>query len=171
MAVDGIGIGREYDVPFKIGANLKTTTSQYMAVAMVPGTSTAVDWTVEGASNSATVGVATSTARHAIGICQDALSAGSTRCTVRMFGLSKVICGDSITAGEWICADWGVSATIVEGGVVAVDDAVTCSAATQSITSHVTILGRALEKGSTNTVITAFINPQLYDNNLVASTT
>ncbi len=170
MALGGNGVA--IDFTFHAAVNLRTTTAQYMAVAMVPGTTTAVDFTVEGASNSATVGVATSTARFAIGINQTYMTANSDHCVVRLLGMSKVICAESITAGEWLKADVGVSATIVEGGVQAIDDGQTSSSGGYiTATAHTVVLGRAFERGSTNTVITAFINPQMYEFSLMATST
>ena len=164
------GNGTQIDVTFKAALNLRTTTAQYMVVGIVPG-STGADYTVEGCFNSATNGGATSTSRFAIGVNQSYMSANSTECTVRLLGISKVKCGDSITAGEWLMAAVGTPTSTLYGTVMAVNDQVTSSAATMSTTAHQTILGRSLEDGSTSTVIGAFINPQMYDANLVASTT
>lgn len=161
------GNGREYDIPFLAGTTLKTTTTQYLIVAMVPATTTA-DRTVELAGI-AGIGSATQTAFKALGINQSFLSAGSDQCSVRLFGVSKAVCAQSISAGEYVMPYWGVSTTTMSGRIVAVDDGVSCSAATMSVTSQVTILGRALESGSTGTVISVFVNPQLYDLNLVGS--
>jgi hypothetical protein len=163
MAISGIG--REYDVPFKAASTLCTNTTQYLAVGM-QGQTTTVDWTVYLTDNAATLSD-TMTSRGAIGINQTYMSANSEACTVRMFGLSKVKCAASIAAGDWIRAYEGVSTTTFAGYVVAVALAGSCTVATTSITAGITVLGKALEDGSTNTVITAMINPQLYDLNLV----
>lgn len=162
------------DKTFKADDNLKTTTAQYMVVAMVPGTSSAVDYTVEGTYNSATVGDPTATARHAIGINQTYMTGGSTKCVVRMFGFSKATCGDSITAGEWIQAEHHVKAPTSTnyGRIFAIDDGQTSSSGGYiTATAHTVVLGRALENGSTNTVIEVFVNPQMYEASLMPTST
>lgn len=160
MSVKGVGF--ELDVSFDTTAQLLTSTSQYKVVSMVPGTVTgsrAVDW----AGCTTTAGTPTATAFHAIGICQESLKSSSEQCTVRLWGISKATCAESITAGEWVMAYWGVSTTTRKGHIVAVDDGVTMTAYGASVSAHVTILGRALQKGSTDSVISIFLNPSLYD--------
>ena len=171
MAVSGNGM--EYDITFQLDANLKTTTSLNKVVGLVAGTTT-VSRFVGESCDTGTYGTPTATANHAIGILQSPAgqySAGSDYGPVRLFGVSKAICADSVTAGGFVRAYQGISVTTMVGRIVEVSDAVTCSAATQSITSHTVILGRALESGQTGSVISVFLNPQMYDNNLVASTT
>ena len=172
MAV--MGIGPEYDVSMKLGPELRTTTAQYAVVGM-PNTSTAVDFTVylsgatattEAAVNSASP---TCTAFKAIGILQTKPSATCLVGQVRLFGLSKVVCAESITSGNAVMAYWGISTTTMAGRIVNVDDGVTISVAGASVSAQCVILGRALEDGSTGTVITMMVNPQLYDLSLVGT--
>jgi len=164
------GNGRDYDVTFNVDALLRTTTSQFLVVGMVAGTTTSSRY-VEICGASGTFGGATAVSNHAIGVLQTYMSSGSAFGTVRMFGVSKCKCADSITAGDFVRAYQGISTTTFPGHIVAVADRLTSSAATMSIASHTVILGRALESGQTNSVISVFVNPQLYDNNLVGSTT
>lgn len=162
------GNGRDYDITLKPDSTMRTTTAQYMCVGMVPGTTT-VDRTVERSGDTGTVGGPTQTAFHFIGVNQSYLSSGSEECSVRVFGVSKVSCAESITAGEYVMAYWGASSTTRGGQIVAVEDGITVSSATHSISAHVTIVGRALEDGSTGTVISVFVNPSLYDLSLVGT--
>lgn len=164
MAISGNG--REYDITFIPGSDLLTTTSQFLVVGMAP-TSTVANRTVFLAGSGG-VG-ATMCADGAIGINQTMLSSGSLDCNVRMFGISKAVCAESIAAGSFVMAYWGVSTTTMAGKIVQVDNAVTITAATASISAQTVILGRALENGSTNSVISVFVNPQLYDRSLVGS--
>jgi hypothetical protein len=77
-----------------------------------------------------------------------------------MFGISKVKCASSIAAGDFIKAYEGASTTTFAGFVVAsAIQGATNAAVIASTASQLLILGRALEDGSTNTVISAFINP------------
>ena len=163
------GAGGELDLTFKITDELKTTTSQFMCVGQAPGTTTAADRTVSlcGVANS--IGSATGTAFHFIGIVQSYQSASSEVATVRTFGVSKAVCAESIPAMAPVMAYWGVSTTTMAGRIVCVDDGVSTSAATMSTSAHVIIIGRALESGSTGTVISILIQPSLYDLNLVGS--
>ena len=164
MAISGNG--REYDITFIPGSDLLTTTSQFLVVGMAP-TSTVANRTVFLAGSGG-VG-ATMCADGAIGINQTMLSSGSLDCSIRMFGVSKAVCAESIAAGAFVMAYWGVSTTTMAGKIVQVDNAVTITAATASISAQTVILGRALENGSTNSVISVFVNPQLYDRSLVGS--
>ena len=160
------GIGREYDINCYPESYLKTTTSLNKCVGMVGGTTT-TDWTVQWCSHSGTTNAGTSGANFFLGINQTEMSAGTEVCSVRMFGISKAVCAESITAGEWVRPFQGAETTTSQGGIAAIVDGVSCSVATQSITSHTTVIGRALEDGSTGTVIAVFVNPQMYDNNLI----
>jgi hypothetical protein len=157
------GAGQSFDYTFKVTDELKTTTSQFKCVGIVPGTTTQADFTVNlcGVSNS--IGGATCTAFHCIGINQSYLSSGSDTCVVRMFGISKVTCAESIPAGAFVMPYWGISTTTMPGRIVCIDDGVTQSAAGASIAAHCVVLGRALESGSTGTVISVFVNPHMYD--------
>src|SRR3990172_941012 len=163
-----MGNGREYDITFKCDSNLLTTTSQFRVVSMVYGTTTAADRTVTMVATG-TVADLTAAAMYPIGINQSYLSTSSEVCTVRMFGISKAICAESIGAGYFVVAYAGASITTRFGTIAQVDEAVSCTAATTSITAHRVILGRALENGSTGTVISIFLNPQLADSNIVGS--
>jgi len=159
--------GREYDISLIPGDQILTTTSQYLLVGMVAGTTTA-DRAVELCGQTNTVGTPTATSRHAIGINQSHLSSGSSVCDVRLFGVSKAICSASITAGEFLVAYEGASTTTRAGQIAPIADGASISAATASIAAHSVVIGRALEDGSTNTVISVFLNPQLYDQNLIS---
>lgn len=160
------GIGKEYDITMNPGANLLTTTSQFSLVSLVGGTSTA-DRTVELCGNTGTYGTPTAASYFAIGVNQSYLSASSVDCSVRLFGISKVVCAASIPAGSFIKAYSGVSTTTMAGRVVAIANGASISVATASISAQMCVVGRALESGSTGTVISAFINPQIYDQNLI----
>ena len=165
--------GREYDISLIPDANLKTTTSQYYVVAMA-ATTTLNDRSVCATCDTGTAGTGgtpTLASNYAIGINQSYLSSGSDVCTVRLFGVSKAIAEGSISAGQFVRAYQAAVTTTSIGRITAVTDRATSSAATMSLCSHTVILGRALEDASSNTVISIFLNPQLYDNNLVASTT
>jgi hypothetical protein len=155
------GNGADYDVTLKATSYLKTSTSQYCVVGMEAGTTTVLDFTVGLADNGQAINN-TGTALYALGINQTRLSSGSEYCQVRMFGLSKAVCAESITAGQWVVAYTGISTTTHAGHISGIiDDTTTCYGMTLS--SFITVIGRALEAGSTNTVITVFVNPQLYD--------
>lgn len=162
------GTGREYDMTFKLDGTLKTTTAQYRIVSMIPGTTGNADLTVQLANDTGTAAEPTAASYYGIGILQSYPSASSEQGTVRLFGVSKAYCAESITAGEIITAYYGTPTTTASGGISAVDSGVSVSVATASIASHIIILGRALEKGSTGTVISVFLNPSLYDNNLIS---
>lgn len=141
-----MGIGKEYDKTFKISSNLQTTTSQYKVVYL---------------SEEGTVALAdTSTAdKLVIGINQTYLDENSTECAVRMFGISKAVCAASVSAGDFLRrgADGKVTPVLANGSTLSV----------ASVTGQVTIIGRALQSGSTNTVISVFVNPTLFDESFV----
>jgi len=160
MAVTGNG--REYDITLNAGGALRTTTSQYMVVGMV-GATTTTDRLAELCDGSNTYGSATATSYSAIGVNQSYMSANSEICSVRMFGVSKVKCAASVAAGDWLVAYAGISTTTFPGYVVTLANGASIGCATASISSQYVILGRALEKGSTNTVISAFINPYMVE--------
>ena len=163
------GNGREYDINCYPEDYLKTTTSLYKCVGMVGGTTTS-DWTVQLCGHSGTVCGATAGSNFFLGINQTGkMSTGTEICSVRMFGLSKAVCAESITAGEWVRPYQGADTTTCRGGIVAIDDAVTVGSYGQSVASHTTVIGRALEDGSTGTVIAVFVNPQLYDGALIST--
>jgi hypothetical protein len=167
MAVGGKGI---FDVTMKCDDNMKTTTSQYMCVGFAGGTTTLSRFG-QVTGDTGTYAEPTGASNYAIGINQSYLSSGSEDFTVRMLGYSKAVCADSVTAGSFVRAYQGISTTSMIGRIVEVTDRATSSAATMSLCSHTVILGRAMENGQTGSVINVFLNPQLYDNNLVASTT
>jgi hypothetical protein len=153
------GNGQSVDVAFQLGAQLKTSTSQYKTVA-IAGQTTSADFTVELTGQTNTVATPTAASRSAIGVMQEYNSAGSTQANVRLFGVSKVVCADSVTAGDFLVSYEGISTTTMAGRVVAIAPGLSTLAGTTSITSFRVVLGRALESGQTNTVISAFINPQ-----------
>ena len=126
------GIGREYDLSLKAGSTAQTTTSQYKTVAI-------------SAANEASI-VATATALTAIGINQSYLSTGSESLSARVAGVSKAVCNASITAGQF------VQSAIDGSGKVD---------PYSTITAEGVVLGMALETGSTNTVISVNLQPQL----------
>lgn len=159
MATFGTGL----DKTFKAGAALKTTTSQYLLVAMCGNTASA-DYLVELCDSAGnTYAGATAAAFYAIGVNQSYMSSNSEICSVRLFGLSKVKCAASVTAGQFIAAYAGASTTTFAGYVAQVPDGASIGCATASISVHYVIVGRALESGSTNTVIEAYINPYMVD--------
>jgi hypothetical protein len=162
------GDGFALDKTFKLEASLKTTTSQFKCVAMVPGSTTTTDFQVTLCGQTSTAADATAASFHCIGILQTYHSANSSEGTVRMFGISKAICAHSITAGNFIMPYYGISTTSRDGTVVEIING-TSSAYGMTLASHCVVLGRALEKGVTGTVITVFINPQMYDAQLVGS--
>lgn len=166
MAISGNG--REYDITFLASSSLKTTTSQYMAVSMIPGTSTTDDREVQVAFVADAAAQSVS-AHWAIGINQSYLSASSDNCTVRMFGISKAICGASVAAGSFVVPYRGASTTSRIGCIQQLVSGVSVGCATASIGSHLVVLGRALEDGSTGTVISIFVNPQVVEKSTVAS--
>ena len=148
MAIGGPG----FDKSFKTSALIATQTSQYLVVG-IEATSTAADATAYMANAGAALS-STQTARNALGVIQDVLSSTSDATTVRMFGTSKVKCAASIPAGAFIAAYEGASTTTFRGHV---DELVIGTVLTA--TAARVIIGRAMESGSTNTVISAFINP------------
>ena len=175
-----IGNGREYDITFKADSSLKTSTAsggnatmEYRVVGFAPGTSTNSDRYVGLAGNTGTLSEPTATAAYAVGINQTMMSSSAEYCSVRLFGVSKAVCAESIAAGMFVLAYGGAGAaastTTMAGRIVSVDNGVSCGSYGQTVTSQCTVLGRALEDGSTGTVISVFVNPQLYDRNLIGS--
>ena len=162
------GIGPAIDVTFDITAEARTTTSQYKVMGMTPGTSTAQGWTADATRTSTNAGF-TASAFHALGILQGYESGTSESGTIRLFGISKAIAAESIGAGSWVACYHGASTAAMWGKLISLDDGVSNTAATTSITTHYTVLGRALESGSTNGVISIFLNPQMYDFGLVGT--
>ncbi len=178
MAISGNG--REYDITFLADSSLQTSTAsggngtmQYRCVGFSPGTSTQTDRLVGLCANTGTLSEPTATGEYVIGINQTMMSANAAELSVRMFGVSKAVCAQSIGAGNYVMAYGGASGlastTTMAGRIVQVDNGVTGTAYGQTITAQTTILGRALEDGSTGTVISIMINPQLYDKNLVGT--
>lgn len=178
MAITGNGF--ELDVTFQAGAQLRTSTAsggngtmQYRCVGFAPGTTTNADRTVDLSGHTGTIAEPTATAAYCIGVNQTMMSANSEHCTVRMFGVSKVVCAESITAGLFVLpyagAGAAASTTTMAGRVVQLDNGITITAYGATISSQCVVLGRALESGSTGTVISVFVNPQLYDRNLVGT--
>ena len=139
MAISGPGL----DFSFIPSSYLKTSTSQYKVVGMAEETTTA-DWTVYLANNGQTLND-TMTARAAIGICQDVLSAGSENVTVRVFGISKAYASASIAAGDLVYAYEGASTTTYAGAIVKVADlGASVGVGAMSTASYGVILGRNL---------------------------
>ncbi len=154
------GAGGSFDYTFKITNELKTSTSQFKVVGYVPGSTTSEDRTVCISGVATSIAAATGSAYYAIGIIQSMQSASSENASVRLFGISRATCAESIPGGSFVCAYAGASGTSYAGMVVALDDGVSTLMGTTSITATRVVLGRALESGSTNTVISVFLNPQ-----------
>jgi len=159
MAISGSG--QEFDLTLKAAASLRTTTSQYKVVGG-GDTTTAVDSTAYLANGGAALSD-TYTARYAIGVNQTYMSSSSEECTVRMFGLTKAKCAASVNSWAYVTAYEGASTTTFSGHIQGVVNGASTAAGTTSITSHRTILGRALESGSTGTTISILLNPQMSD--------
>ena len=154
MAIKGTGL--EFDFTFDAGTSVKTSTSEFLCVGAASATA---DKTVIITNDSTTAG--TAAAYGVYGINQTrAMSASSAYCSVRMHGISKAICAASIAAHDPVAAYRGVSTTTRRGQIESVAFGNTQTA---NITStNFNILGRALEDGSTNSVITVFVNPTPY---------
>jgi hypothetical protein len=175
-----LGHGFELDKTFLAGAKMRTSTMsggngtmQYRVVGFAPGTTTQTDLLVDLAGGTSTLAEPTAPAAYAIGINQTHMSANSQECNVRMFGISKAVCAESIGAGMPVTAYGAIGAaastTTMAGRIVQVDNAVTCTAYGMTLTSQFYVLGRALENGSTGTVIEILVNPQLYDRQIAGS--
>lgn len=161
MAIYGNGL--EYDITMDAGASVRTSTSQYLCVG-AGETTTSADKTAYITNDSTTAG--TANAYYFVGINQTgAMSASSTKCRVRMFGQSKAICAASVPAFSFVAAYRGVSTTTRRGQIETVGYGQTQTA---NITAtNMVIVGRALEDGSTNSVIDVFVNPTPYPLNNV----
>lgn len=145
------GNGQDLDLNLKAGSLLLTSTSQYK-VALLSD-----EFTAQLPSS-------TATARTGIGIVQSFQSAGSEVVKVRVGGISKAICGASVTAGSWVIPYEGISTTTHYGSIQAVPaigSSITVGTATAS--SYSNILGFALENGQTNQAISIVVAPHLYD--------
>ena len=159
-----MGNGKEYDLNMKCSDQMKTSTSQYLLVGIAP-TSSNADFTGYLTDN----GVALNnsmTAQYAIGINQTYLSATSEVMRVRTFGLAKAKCAAAIVAGDFVKAYRGVSTTTFAGHLIAATPAGTTTGLTAG--SFSVVLGRAMEDGTTNTVIQVLFNPQVYPDALLA---
>ena len=150
------GTGQEFDLTMDAGASVRTLTSEFLCVGAVAAST---NWTCYVTNDSTAAG--TTNAYNVLGINQTrAMSSGSTKCSVRTFGISKAKCAASITAFSWVCAYRGVSTTTRRGMIEEVGFAETQTA---NITAtNFTILGRAMEDGSTNSVISVFVQPVPY---------
>jgi len=151
------GTGSDLDISLKAGSSLKTTTAQFKVCGM-ENSSTTDDFTAYMADAGAAVSN-TNTARRAIGIVQTYPSSGSAEVSVRIHGLSKAVCAGSVSAGDFVAAYEGASTTTFPGHIVRAN-----AAAETVLTTTVAkvILGRALETGQTNSVISVFVNPAPY---------
>lgn len=160
-----MGNGTEYDQTFDVGASVKTSTSQYLCVGAW-ATTTSTDWTVFITNDSTSAGTTNS---HAfVGINQTGgMSASSTKCKVRLHGISKAVCSASVPAYSFVVPYNGASTTTRRGQIQAIASGASITVATASISSQTVIVGRALEDGSTGTVISVLVNPQVYDRNLI----
>ena len=178
MAISGNG--REYDITFLAGAKMRTSTMsggngtmQYRCVGFAPGTTTQTDRLVDLCGGTSTLAEPTAPAAYVIGINQTMMSANSTECSVRMFGVSKAVCAESIACGMPVFAYGAIGAaastTTMAGRIAQMDNGVTCTGYGMTVTSQYKILGYALEDGSTGTVISVFVNPSLYDRQIGGS--
>ena len=153
-----LAVGNEYEYSMKAGATIRTSTAQYKVGY------------IEDEETFDTIG-STATARTAFGVNQSEMSANSIVCLVRRYGLSKVICGGSVTAGQYVVAYEGVSTTTHYGSIQQVGaNGTPITAATASVSAQHTVLGVAIENGQTDQAIYIDLNPQLYDQCLLAAT-
>lgn len=159
------GNGNDFDVSFKIHASVATSTAQYKLVGMESSTTTE-DFTVAITDAGAAI-ADTGTARAAVGIVQTFPSAGSTEVSVRLHGLSKARCAAAVTAGDFVSAYEGISTTAFSGHIVPFVASAYATSVSISITTvavaQAVVIGRALEDGTTNTVISIYVNPQLQE--------
>jgi len=180
MAISGNG--REYDITFLAGAKMRTSTMsggngtmQYRAVGFAPDTSTQTDRLVDLSGGTSTLAEPTITAAQVLGINQTMMSANSQECSVRMFGISKAVCAQSIGCGFPVAAYGGIgggaSTTTQAGRIIQLDLNVSCTAYGMTVSSNFYVLGRALESGSTGTVISIMVNPTLHDRQLAGTVT
>ena len=165
--------GQGLTVNMKVGGTyLPTTTSQYKVVGIRGNTSSA-DWTAYLCNAGADL-ENTETAYYPIGVNQTLLSASSTECKVVYLGLSKAKCASTVTAGDIVMPYDGASTTTFSGHIESmtlIDETnVTAAAYGMSIASIRHMLGRAMEDGVTNSVITIIVNPQVYDRQFFAYT-
>ena len=167
MAISGNG--REYDITFACEDKLKTTTSQYMCVCLA-ATTTSIGGTAGlcGATNTASQNP-TMSANYCIGVNQTFLSSSSDCCQVRLFGVSKVQCACTVTAGRFVQAYRGASLTRAGQIIPLNQDGGTCAGYGVTATAITVVVGRALESGITDSMIHIFVNPTLWDASLVGS--
>jgi hypothetical protein len=83
-------------------------------------------------------------------------------------GIVKVYGSVSIPAGSIVIPYQGASMDSYAGYVQPMANGASIAVATASIAAQRVVLGRALTNGSTNTAITIVLQPQLYDNQLMA---
>ncbi len=145
-----------FDITMKASDYCKTSAAQYKVVGMNPNT-TAADMTAYMCNAGSTLDDSC-TAQGAFGIIQDLPNAGSTEVNVRTMGISKAICAGSIAAGDFIYADYTASTTTKCGKVLGAIDI------TASNEVSLILLGRALEDGSSDTVISVVLYPTLHNN-------
>ena len=117
------------DKTFRAGGNYATTTSQYEPVFL-------------SAAN--TVSTANTSTNVFLGVLQNKPASGSSA-NVRILGTTKIRIDASVTAGDLI--GFGASAA-----VSIINTAVTT-------TARQSVIGIALETGSTNTIIEVLIQP------------
>ena len=146
------GTGREYDITFNASSALRTTTSQYRVVG-VGGTTTNADSTVYLANGGSALNN-TTTARWAIGINQTYMSSTADNCAVRLFGVSKAVCAASVGSGDFVTASIADTSTANSGRITPYTPGTVLTSTAGNV-----VIGRALETGSTGTVISVFVNP------------
>lgn len=139
----GTTFGQDYT--FKITDVTKTVTSQYKVC--FPNTVTsASDFTVDVSG--------TTTVHHRpVGIIQSCPDANSDVATVRMTGISRAVCSDSVEAFEWVTTDsTGTIRDVVHGTELTITTAAIVKTA---------ILGLSLETGETEQTILIDLRPHL----------
>ena len=161
MAVKGNGLN--LDLTLKAGTSVSTSTSQYLCVGESE-TTTAADFTVIVTNDSTAAG--TMAARFCIGINQTKMSTNTDVCNVRVAGVAKAKCASSVAAFSWVKCYEGGSTTTFRGHIDQVVLGETFTAMTTS--AHQCVIGRALENGSTNTVIEILLAPQLFLQNALS---
>jgi len=148
MAGFGTTFGQDYTM--KGSAATLTTTSQWLVCTPATVTGNA-DFTVDITN--------TITAHHRlVGVLQSYPSAGSSTVLVRMTGISRAICSDSVECMQWVKIDsTGTIKQVTEG---------TAATFTTANVTLVGILGMALENGQTSQTILVDLRPQISTYNL-----
>ena len=138
MANQGSNFGQDFS--FTPGPRSLTTTSQYSFAC----------FQTAGAAQTFTPDIPNTDNMFSFpaGVIQNRLSAGSAELSVRMDGVTKVICGDSVTAGAGVTLNVGATAT---GHIDTVTQGVQTAATAPVLIGAV--VGMALEPGQTNQAV------------------